>query len=304
MININGLTKQYGEVTAIDGLTFDIADGSIVGFLGPNGAGKSTTMRILCAYMPATSGTALINGVDVAGDPFGVKKMVGYLPEDNPLYGDMTPVEYLSFCASIRGMDPREAGRRIKETVDICGLGDVLVKPVSALSKGYRQRVGIAQAILHDPPVLILDEPTSGLDPNQIQEIRNLITSLKGTKSIILSTHIMQEVQAICERVIIIDRGRIVADGSKDELMNPRGRTVYHVQLDGPAEDVRAALAGIESVGSVAAAEFGYEVDCPAGTDPRKEIFRLAVEKDWPIMELKKVHQNLEEVFRSHTIKE
>ena len=286
MIKINELTKQYGEVTAIDGLTFDIADGSIVGFLGPNGAGKSTTMRILCAYMPATSGTALINGIDVAGDPFGVKKMVGYLPEDNPLYGDMTPVEYLSFCASIRGMDPRETGRRIKETVDICALGDVLVKPISALSKGFRQRVGIAQAILHDPPVLILDEPTSGLDPNQIQEIRNLITSLKGTKSIILSTHIMQEVQAICERVIIIDRGRIVADGSKDELTNPQGRTVYYVQLDGPAEEVRTALAAIGSVGSVAASEFGYKVDCPAGADPRKEIFRLAVEKDTLILRL------------------
>ena len=303
MIKINSLTKQYGEITAIDSLTFDISDGSIVGFLGPNGAGKSTTMRILCAYIPATSGTALVNGIDVAVDPFGVKRMVGYLPEDNPLYGDMTPIEYLSFCAAVRGMSARETGRRIKETIEICGLGAVLVKPISTLSKGFRQRVGIAQAILHDPPVLILDEPTSGLDPNQIQDIRSLVTSLKGTKSIIISTHIMQEVQAVCERVIIIDKGRIVADGSKDELTNPEGRTVYFVQLDGPAGDVRTALADIGSVSSVTESEFGFEVDCAAGSDPRREIFSMAVEKDWTILEMKKVQQNLEDVFRSHTLK-
>src|SRR3989339_734058 len=196
MISVKNLTKKYQDKLAVDSISFDVEMGNIIGFLGPNGAGKTTTMRILSGYMPPTEGTALVENINVLENPLPVKRIVGYLPEDNPLYGDLTPIEYLEFCAKIRKMGAVLIKKRIKDVVNTCGLSKVAVQPIATLSKGYRQRVGIAQAILHDPSILILDEPTSGLDPNQIQEIRSLITGLKKEKTIIISTHIMQEVQA------------------------------------------------------------------------------------------------------------
>jgi ABC-2 type transport system ATP-binding protein len=304
MIEIKNLTKKYNEVTAINNLTFNIESGSIIGFLGPNGAGKSTTMRILSGFLPPTAGNAIIEGIDVGANPFEVKKLVGYLPEDNPLYSDMTPLEYLEFCGRLRNMEYNHLKNRIKEVVDICGLSEVVVKPIAALSKGYRQRVGIAQAVLHDPPVLIMDEPTSGLDPNQIHEIRDLIMSLKGQKSIILSTHIMQEVQAVCQRVIIVNRGTIVADGTQEELASSSGKTVYRVHLDGPDGEVLKGLQALISVDTVTRGEFGFNINCAGNSDPRREIFELAVKNDWTILNLRKEQQSLEEVFRKLTIVE
>lgn len=302
MIEINSLTKKYGDTIAIDGISFSVARGDIVGFLGPNGAGKTTTMRILSGYMPPTAGTAVIEGVDVVNNPYEVKKLVGYLPEDNPLYHDMTPLAYLEFCARIRDIKENQIRKKIKKVVEICGLHEVAARPIAVLSKGYRQRVGIAQAILHDPPVLILDEPTSGLDPNQIQEIRQLIKSLKGQKSIILSTHIMQEVQATCQRIIIVNRGRIVADGTQEELTSSSGRSVYTVQLDGPEEEVFSNLDRLKSVDSVRKSKAGFNLECGGECDPRREIFELAVEKNWTILSLRKSRQSLEEVFRNLTV--
>lgn len=300
-LKINNLTKKYYDTVAIDSISFNIESGSIVGFLGPNGAGKTTTMRILSGYMPPTKGTALIENVDVVNNPFEVKKLSGYLPEDNPLYPDMTPLEILEFSARIRNIKKSYFKKRIKEVIEICGLDEVLIKPVHALSKGYRQRVGIAQAILHDPPVLLLDEPTSGLDPNQIQEIRKLIKNLQGQKSIIISTHIMQEVQAICQRVIIVNKGKIVADATHDELTSS---SQYIVELDGPENDVLTELTKIPSVNNVKKDEQVFKLDCSEKYDPRRDIFKLAVEKNWTILSIQKTRQSLEEVFRNLTLEE
>ncbi len=304
MIEIKQLTKKYNETTAINGLSFEISSGSIVGLLGPNGAGKTTTMRILSGYMPPTSGSALIGSIDAVINPFEVKKITGYLPEDNPLYIEMTPLEYLEFCADIRGMAKGRIKERIKEVVEICGINDVLIKPISALSRGYRQRVGIAQAVLHDPPVLILDEPTSGLDPNQIVEIRELIGNLKGKKSIIISTHIMQEVQAICDRVIIINKGGIVADGTHDELTSSSGKTVYSIELDGPENEILEKLSGLKSIGRVDKKGLEFNIECINGQDPRRDIFEIARQNNWPILMLKKSQESLEAVFRVLTTEE
>ena len=301
MIEIKELTKTYCGVPAIDTLSFNVESGSVVGFLGPNGAGKTTTMRILCGYMPPTSGSALIEGASVTDNPDGIKKIVGYLPEDNPLYPDMTPLEYLFFAGRIRGMGEKAIRKRIKETVDICGLGDVTLKPIGALSKGYRQRVGIAQAVLHDPPVMILDEPTSGLDPNQIQEIRDLIRNLRGLKTIILSTHIMQEVQAVCQRVIIINRGVIAADGTQEELTSSDGISVYRVQLDGPDDEVERELKALSQVSSVTREGGVFSVNCRGGDDPRRDIFAAAVRNSWVILRMEKEQRTLEEAFRNLT---
>lgn len=304
MIEVKNLTKKYDSTLALDGITFKVESGNILGFLGPNGAGKTTTMRILSGYMPPTSGRAIIEGVDVVNDPIQVKRLVGYLAEDNPLYPDLTPLEYLEFCAKIRNMKESHMRKRIKEVVDICSLNEVIVQPISTLSKGYRQRVGVAQAILHDPPILILDEPTSGLDPNQIREIRSLITGLKKEKTIILSTHIMQEVQALCQRVIIINRGVIVADGTHQELTSSSAKTVFKVTLDGPDNEVLEKLNELPSVETVIKEEFGFIVENNSGIDSRREIFKLAVEKDWTILNMEKSRQSLEEIFRKLTDKE
>nr|MDA3793196.1 ATP-binding cassette domain-containing protein [Elusimicrobiota bacterium] len=238
MIKVKNITKNFGALKAVDNISFTGSVGTVVGFLGPNGAGKSTTMRMISGYMPPTAGEIYINGVNVNKNPLKTKRLIGYLPEDNPLYGEMTPLDYLEFCGRVRDMEPNLFKKRIKEVVDICAIRKVVVKPINTLSKGFRQRVGLAQAILHDPPILILDEPTSGLDPNQIEEIRNLISKLKEQKLIILSTHIMQEAQASCGRIIIINKGRIAADGDRRELTSVSKKQIYNFKFDGPVDDI------------------------------------------------------------------
>ncbi|MBN2407545.1 MAG: ATP-binding cassette domain-containing protein [Elusimicrobia bacterium] len=301
MIEVNNLVKKYDNFTALNSISFKVGSGSVVGFLGPNGAGKTTTMRIISGYMPPDAGRVSIDGLDVVKDPFGVKKVVGYMPEDNPLYHDMTGLDYLEFCARMREMSYTDIRKRIREVVDICSLEDVIIKPIGALSKGYRQRVGLAQAILHDPPILILDEPTSGLDPNQIREIRTLIGELKKEKTIVLSTHIMQEVQAVCERVIIINRGEIAADGTHQELAGGSGKTVYSVQLDGPADEVKNEIEKLDTADYVRREADTIIVENTSGLDPRKDIFSVAVRNNWAVLEMSRTKESLEDIFRKLT---
>ncbi len=304
MIELRNITKKFGDLTAVDNISFNGRGGTVIGFLGPNGAGKSTTMRMITGYMPPTAGEIYIDGVNVNTDPMGCKSRIGYLPEDNPLYGNMNSLEYLEFCGRVRNMEREQLKKRIKEVVDICAIKTVAVKPINMLSKGFRQRVGLAQAILHAPPILILDEPTSGLDPNQIQEIRNLISKLKEKKLIILSTHIMQEAQANCRRVIIINKGCIVADGGQQELTAVSENKIYDFQFDGPPADIIKKLQEVEGVAGADRDGDLIRVESLPEIDPRKEIFNMAAEKNWPIMMLNKHSRNLEEVFRSLTKEE
>ncbi|MBT1706530.1 ATP-binding cassette domain-containing protein, partial [Chryseosolibacter indicus] len=236
-LSVENLTKIYGQQTAVDSLSFRVAEGEVVGFLGPNGAGKSTTMKITTSYIPPTSGTVVVGGVDVVAHPITVKKMIGYLPEHNPLYLDMYVHEYLSFVGNVYGLSGKYLRARVEEMVELCGLQREQNKKIEALSKGYRQRVGLAQALIHNPKVLILDEPTSGLDPNQILEIRKLIKDISINKTVIFSTHIMQEVQALCDRVILINRGKLVADDSLSNLLNKgKGQSVVVVEFESPVQ--------------------------------------------------------------------
>ena len=300
MIEVQSLTKQYGPVTAIRDVSFDVAPGEIVGFLGPNGAGKSTTMRILACFMPATTGSARVAGYDVFRDSMEVRKRIGYLPENVPLYQDMRVAPYLDFVAEVKGV-PRGARKaRVADVMDRCRIADVQHRLIGKLSKGYRQRVGLAQAIVSDPDVLILDEPTIGLDPRQITEIRSLIKSLAGDHTVILSTHILPEVAMVCSGVIIINNGSIVAQGPIDTLVEeffPSARV--QVEIEGPREVVRERLAGIPGVTSVKddGADGVFMVESPRGRDVRSEIFRLAAQQRWELRELRRVGMTLEEVF-------
>lgn len=231
-ITVRNLTKLYGDEKAIDDISFDVKTGEILGFLGPNGAGKTTTMKIITCYMPPSAGTVTVNNCDIANMSMEVRRKIGYLPEMNPLYLDMNVLEYLEYSAQLHKLAKTQIRQRLKEMVDVCGLAGVRHKDIGELSKGYRQRVGLAQAMIHDPEVLILDEPTSGLDPNQIVEIRNLIRKLGSAKTVILSTHILSEVQATCDRVIIINEGKIAADGTPDQLQHEfRGSDIISVEL-------------------------------------------------------------------------
>ncbi len=303
MIEVANLTKQYGPVTAIRDVTFNVAPGEIVGFLGPNGAGKSTTMRILSCFMPASSGSARVAGYDVFRDSMEVRKRIGYLPESVPLYYDMRVAPYLDFVAELKGLGRSERKRRVADVMERCLIGDMQSRLIGKLSKGYRQRVGLAQAIINDPHVLILDEPTIGLDPRQIAEIRALIKALAGDHTVILSTHILPEVSMVCTGVIIINKGRIVAQGPIETLVEqffPTARV--EVQLAGPPEAVREALGKIPGVIGVQQrlAEDGnvaYAVEAPRGRDVRGEIAQLAGDRRWPLKELHRVGATLEEVF-------
>jgi ABC-2 type transport system ATP-binding protein len=302
MIEVLNLTKQYGPVTAIRDVSFTVGPGQIVGFLGPNGAGKSTTMRILSCFMPATSGTARVAGYDVFRDSMAVRQRIGYLPENVPLYLDMRVAPYLDFVAEVKGV-PRSLRRaRVADAMDRCRIADVQHRLIGKLSKGYRQRVGLAQAIVNDPHVLILDEPTIGLDPNQIREIRALIKSLAGEHTVILSTHILPEVSMVCGAVVIINKGSIVAQGPIDTLVTqffPSARV--EVEIAGPKEAVRTALSRIPGVTTVTDGTVGptasFVVESPRHRDVRGEIFQLAAEQKWELHELKRVGMTLEEVF-------
>ncbi|MBI4593282.1 MAG: ATP-binding cassette domain-containing protein [Candidatus Rokubacteria bacterium] len=300
MIEVQSLTKQYGPVTAIRDVSFSVAPGEIVGFLGPNGAGKTTTMRILAGFMPATSGSARVAGYDVFRESMEVRRRIGYLPENVPLYTDMRVAPYLDFVAEVKGVGRAERKRRVADVMDRCLIADMQNRLIGKLSKGYRQRVGLAQAIVNDPHVLILDEPTIGLDPKQITEIRALIKSLAGEHTVILSTHILPEVSMVCGGVVIINQGMIVAQGPIDRLVEqffPTARV--QVQIGGPAEAVREGMRRIPGVLDVSEADGdgAYLVEAPRGRDVRAEIFQLAAQQRWELRELRRVGATLEEVF-------
>jgi ABC-2 type transport system ATP-binding protein len=309
MIEVDGLTKDYGSTRAVDQVSFQVRKGEVLGFLGPNGAGKSTTMKILTCFLSPTEGRAKVAGFDVFDQSLEVRRRIGYLPEDTPIYRDMTVVEFLEFAADMRGMDPASSPGRIKEIGVRCGLADVAGKLVGELSKGYRQRVGLAQAMLHDPDILILDEPTSGLDPNQIVEIRSLIKEIGREKTVILSTHILPEVQATCSRILIISGGKLVADGTPEALRARErgGRYRVVVESNGVAKEaIRDRLAGLAGVArcEILAAEEGahaFALDAAAANDLRKPIFRAAVDNRWTLLELLRESASLEDVFRNLT---
>jgi ABC-2 type transport system ATP-binding protein len=307
MIEITDLRKRFGPIVAVDGITFTADKGEVLGFLGPNGAGKSTTMKVISGFLPPTGGTAFVCGHDVTVAPLAAKKVIGYLPEGAPGYPDMTPSAFLRFIAQTRGLRGAERRRRIAHVAELVHLEGVMRQPIDTLSKGYRRRVGLAQAILHDPDVLILDEPTDGLDPNQKHEVRALIGEMAGRKAIVLSTHILEEVEAVCSRAVVISRGKIVADGTPADL---QARSRYHnaVQLSIRADgaDLDHALNGLEDVASVEMLDSAGDarrlrVFAREGRSIVGEISRLARERQWEIDELHVEEGRLDEVFRSIT---
>ena len=303
MIEVQHLTKQYGPFTAVNDVSFRVEKGEILGFLGPNGAGKTTTMRILTGYMPPTDGQAIVAGYDVLEQPLEAKRRTGYLPETPPLYPDMTVQEYLTFCARIRGIPRSERQSRINAVMERTRVADMASRHCSKLSKGYRQRVGLAQALLHNPDVLILDEPTAGLDPKQIIETRRLIKELAGDHTIILSTHILPEVSQTCQRVVIINRGRVVAVDSVENLTSRAGESSgVLVHVDAAGQDPRPVLAAVPGVVRVEIAgsdgpATAFEVQSAAGQDVRREVAAAIVNRGWGLLELRQLRLSLEDVF-------
>jgi ABC-2 type transport system ATP-binding protein len=324
MIEASALTKRFGALRALDKVSFEVHRGEVVGFLGPNGAGKSTTMRILTCFISATGGTAKVHGFDVFDDPLNVRRKLGYLPQRAPLYGEMSVWEYLAFVADMRGLDRAVFRRRMKGIVDICGLAQSLGKDIRNLSHGYRQRVGLAQALVHDPPILILDEPTSDLDPNEKAEVIRYIKEIGKERTILLSTHNLAEVEAACARAIIISKGRVVADGPLDDIRARSGKVRYvltvHEQkvYEGDsgyragsrkpptAQEVQEALSrlpGVTSVTELPTDEraHSFQILGALGQDIRPEIFQLVVQKGWLLLEMRRDAQSLEDVFKSLT---
>jgi ABC-2 type transport system ATP-binding protein len=302
MIQVIGLSKKYASHVAVDNITFSVDKGDIVGFLGPNGAGKTTTMRVLTAFMPPTAGKVTVGGFDVFEQPFQVKKHIGYLPETPPLYPEMNVVDYLTFVARLKGIPNAEIADRVQSAMKKCSVLDVSTKLISKLSKGYRQRVGLAQAIVHNPDVLILDEPTSGLDPKQILETRDLIKGLAGDHTIILSTHILPEVEAICKKVIIINKGKLVKTDSVENLKN---RAAFTIELNtrgaADAVAVRQKLEQVASVSKVVDREsttgrLAFDIEGLSGSDVRPDVARTVVQAGWNLLEMKS-STTLEEVF-------
>lgn len=303
MIKISHLVKNYGSFCAVDDISFEVERGEVVGFLGPNGAGKSTTMNILTGYLSSTSGRVSIGGVDILDDPLNAKRLIGYLPEQPPLYPDMTVDEYLSFAYDLKGCVLSKS-KHIEEVCAVVKIGEVRNRLIKNLSKGYRQRVGIAQALIGNPPVIIFDEPTIGLDPKQIIEIRNLIRTLGKEHTVILSTHILQEVQAVCDRIVIINKGKIVADELTENISRAVENTRrFNVKISGPQRDVLAALRNLSGVtyAEVLAARDGdaytYMVESEPGIDIRKKLFWTMAEKKWPIVGLEALGLSIEDIF-------
>ena len=303
MIEVMNLTKRYGSTVAVDNVSFDAKAGEVLGFLGPNGAGKTTTMRILTCYLSADEGTVKVAGYDVFEESFEVRKQIGYLPESVPLYTDMGVIDYLKFIAEIRNIPKSQRSQRIKDVVDICGLEKMIQKDIGELSKGYRQRLGLAQSLIHDPPILVLDEPTSGLDPNQIIEIRNLIREIGKEKMIIFSTHILSEVSATCGRILIINDGQIVANGTPDELAGrAQGEEVVHISIRGPREEIEAKLEELSMVSDFKRVESddgvcGYQIVSQKGKNTAEELFHFVVQNHWSLTELRQEAISLEDVF-------
>jgi ABC-2 type transport system ATP-binding protein len=323
VIEVQHITKHYGRTTAVDDVSFRVEAGEILGFLGPNGAGKTTTMRILTGYMPASQGRAMVAGFDVFDQPLEAKRRTGYLPETPPLYPDMTVREYLDFVGKIKGVAPRERKQRVSAVMERTRVADMADRHCGRLSKGYKQRVGLAQALIHNPEVLILDEPTAGLDPKQIIETRDLIRSLAGDHTIVLSTHILPEVAQTCQRVVIINKGRVVAVDTPDNLTaRLKGAATMYVHVDAGGEDAGAALASIPGVKRVATADqrptalggppvdavppypTEYEVESEPDVDVRRDLARAIVTRGWGLLELRPVRMSLEDVFLQVTTEE
>lgn len=303
MVEIKNLVKKYGPKYALDDISFNINKGEILGFLGPNGAGKSTTMNIITGYLAPTSGTVLVDGIDIFDDPIGVKKKIGFLPEQPPLYVDMTVLEYLSFVFDLKGCEFNKK-KHLGEICELVKIADVKDRLIRNLSKGYRQRVGIAQALVGNPEFIIFDEPTVGLDPKQIIEIRNLMRNLGKSHTVILSTHILPEVQAICDRIVVINQGKIIADEKTPSLNNALGQSNrFHVKVSGPQKEVMALLRNIMGVTSVSVVgeregdAFTYLVENSPNIDIRKSMFRALADKGWPMLGMEPVGAELEDIF-------
>ena len=304
-IVVENLIKKYGLQKAVNDISFEINTGEVVGFLGPNGAGKSTTMKMITCFMAPTSGDLTVEGASILSNPKEVKRKIGYLPEHNPLYLDMPIIDYLRFSAEVQGVKKSDIPSRIGAMIDRCGLDAEKHKNIGELSKGYRQRVGLAQAMIHDPEVLVLDEPTTGLDPNQIVEIRKLIKDLGKEKTVILSSHILSEVEATCDRILIINKGRIVADGSSETLrQQAQGQEVLTINIDSTSKSIEKELRGLKTVEKVSPVEGKqnwFTVQSKPELSSRKEIFNLCVSKKWCLMEMTGIETRLEDVFRNLT---
>ncbi|MBU4331993.1 ABC transporter ATP-binding protein [Patescibacteria group bacterium] len=308
MIQVQNLTKKFNDITAVNEASFEIRDGEVLGFLGPNAAGKTTTMRIITGFIAPTSGTVKVGDLDVRENSLEIRKKIGYLPESVPLYEDMKVYEYLKFIAEVRSIPGNKVKTRIREMIEACGLQKVIRQQVGELSKGYRQRVGLAQAMIHEPEILVLDEPTSGLDPNQIAEIRSLIKKLGEQKTVILSTHILSEVQATCSRVVIINDGKIVASGTTEELQRQAaGQEMIYIKFKAEPHSVLERVNALEEVSTVERADqedeliFGYKVEVSGGRDLREALFNLAVANGWKVLEMRRERVSLEDVFRKLT---
>ncbi len=306
-IVVNNITKKYGLQKAVDNVSFTVKTGEVLGFLGPNGAGKTTTMKAITCYISPNEGDIKVGGFSIKENQNEIKKNIGYLPESNPLYPDMAVIDYLQFAAELQGVEKSKIKDRILGMVSICGLQGEKHKKIRELSKGYKQRVGLAQALIHDPDVLILDEPTTGLDPNQIVEIRELIRKIGKEKTVILSSHILAEVEATCDRILIINKGKIVADGTSADLRKQsQGREILKVTIEGgEANEVYQAIQNIESVGLVdfiSKSDNTFEVQSKPDLTSRKDIFKLCVDKGWYLTELTPTETKLEDVFRQLTL--
>jgi ABC-2 type transport system ATP-binding protein len=310
VIEVQHVTKRYGRVTAVDDVSFKVERGEILGFLGPNGAGKTTTMRILTGYMPPSEGRAMVAGFDVFDQPIDAKRRTGYLPETPPLYPDMTVREYLDFVGKLKGVPPKERKERVTAVMRRTHVDDMAERHCSKLSKGYRQRVGLAQALIHNPDVLILDEPTAGLDPKQIIETRELIRGLAGDHTIVISTHILPEVAQTCQRVVIINKGRVVAVDTPENLTaRLQGAETMYVHVDAAGADPVPALSAITGVTRVVPAEQrgtsgAFEVESERGIDIRRDLARTVVTRGWGLLELRPMRMSLEEIFLQVTTEE
>ena len=306
-IVVENLTKICGTQRAVDNISFRVKTGEVLGFLGPNGAGKTTTMKAITTYLNPDEGDIKVGEFSIHEHPEDIKRNIGYLPESNPLYQEMPIIDYLKFVANLQGIPSEKIKDRIKEMVLVCGLEGEKHKKISELSKGYRQRVGLAQALIHDPEVLILDEPTTGLDPNQIVEIRELIKKIGREKTVILSSHILAEVEATCDRIMIINKGKIVADGTSEELRkHAQGKEILKVTIEGAgsndAFEKLSALETVELVDRISGVEGTFEVQSHQGQSSRKAIFRMCVDNNWVLTQLCPVETKLEDVFRELTL--
>jgi len=305
-IRVENLSKKFGDAVVLDDLSFSVSSGEVIGFLGPNGAGKTTTMRIITGFLAPSSGTIKIGDTEIKDDPLSARKKIGYLPENNPLYLDQRVYEYLGYIADAKNIDNKT--QEIKKVLEMCGLTERISQPISELSKGYKQRVGLAQALLGNPEILILDEPTSGLDPNQIVEIRNLIKEVGRKKTIILSTHILGEVHSTCSKALIINRGKIVASGTTDELLaQAKGKTFIHTIIIGDKEHVQEKIKAIPSVEGIHEetakhnGEVAYLIESNDTSDTRKEIFNTCVHSGFTLLEMERKQKSLEDVFAELT---